>query len=198
MNRYPAWKYALIALVVALGALYALPNVFGQDPAVQVSARDGDLPAGIDQQVRSLIEGSGLEIAGMRRVEETVLVRFDDGRAQRHARAVLADALGDSYLVALNLASAAPGWLREIGGQPLNLGLDLRGGVHFLLEVDMAAAIEAALEQRVGDIRRLLREEEIRYRGVTLDDDAIRIRFTDTQTQQSAIDLLESEYRDLN
>ncbi|MDZ7828239.1 MAG: protein translocase subunit SecD [Halofilum sp. (in: g-proteobacteria)] len=197
MNRYPAWKYALIGLVVVLGALYALPNVFGQDPAVQVSARDGEMSQEIDTRVRSLLEGSGLEIAGMRRQQDTLLVRFDDRTAQREARAVLADTLGADYLVALNLASAAPSWLRQIGGQPLNLGLDLRGGVHFLLEVDMAAALDAALEQKVGDIRRVLREQEIRYRGVTLDSGTIRVRFIDEADRDAAMDLLEREYRDL-
>ena len=197
MNRYPTWKYLLIVLVVAAGALYALPNLYGQDPAVQVSARDGELPADVDQRVRSLLEGSGVDPVGMRRQEETLLVRFDEGSSQRRARSVLADALGDDYLVALNLAPAAPAWLRSLGAQPLNLGLDLRGGVHFLLEVDMAAAIEAALEQKVGDIRRVLREEGIRYRGVTLDGGVIRIRFADAETRERALDLLEREYRDL-
>ncbi|MDX1610143.1 MAG: protein translocase subunit SecD [Halofilum sp. (in: g-proteobacteria)] len=187
----------LIVLVVAAGALYALPNLYGQDPAVQVSARDGELPANVDQRVRSLLEGSGVDPVGMRRQEETLLVRFDEGSSQRRARSVLADALGDDYLVALNLAPAAPAWLRSLGAQPLNLGLDLRGGVHFLLEVDMAAAIEAALEQKVGDIRRVLREEGIRYRGVTLDGGVIRIRFADAETRERALDLLEREYRDL-
>jgi preprotein translocase subunit SecD len=197
MNRYPAWKYALIGLVVVLGALYALPNVFGQDPAIQVSARDGEMSREIDSRVRSLLEGSGLEIAGMRRQEDTLLVRFDDRAAQREARAMLADTLGADYLVALNLASAAPSWLRQIGGRPLNLGLDLRGGVHFLLEVDMAAALDAAMEQKVGDIRRVLREQEIRYRGVTLDNGTIRVRFIDEADRDAAMDLLEREYRDL-
>jgi len=197
MNRYPAWKFALIGIVVVLGLLYALPNVFGQDPAVQVSARDGEMSQEIDTRVRSLLEGAGLEVAGMRREQDTLLVRFDDRAAQRGARAVLADTLGADYLVALNLASAAPSWLRQIGGQPLNLGLDLRGGVHFLLAVDMAAALDAALEQKVGDIRRVLREQEIRYRGVTLDNGTVRVRFIDEADRDAALDLLEREYRDL-
>lgn len=197
MNRYPAWKNLLIALVVGLGALFALPNLHGQDPAVQISARSGDLPAAAGERIRSLIEGSGLEILGMRREEGSLLVRFADSAAQHEARGLLADALGGDFLVALNLAPAAPEWLRAIGGQPLNLGLDLRGGVHFLLEVDMQAAVESALEQKVGDIRRLLREEGIRYRGVTLDGGVINIRFIDVETRARALDLLAAEYRDL-
>lgn len=197
MNRYPPWKYLLIAVVVGLGLLYALPNLYGQDPAVQVSARNGDLRDDADEQVRSLIERAGLDIAGMRRQEDSVLVRFNDGAAQSRAREVLAETLGDDYLVALNLASAAPDWLRAINAQPLNLGLDLRGGVHFLLEVDMQAALENALEQKVGDIRRLLREEGIRYRGVTLEDGSILVRFVDEQTRDAALELLDAEYREL-
>jgi len=197
MNRYPAWKYVLIALVVVTGALYALPNVFGQDPAVQVSARDGGMSPEIDARVRSLLQRAGLDIDGMRRDQDTLLVRFPDRPSQREAREVLAETLGDDYLVALNLASAAPSWLRRIGGKPLNLGLDLRGGVHFLLEVDMQAALQAALEQKVGDIRRMLREEEIRYRGVTLENGEVRVRFIDEAARDAALDLLEREYRDL-
>ena len=197
MNRYPLWKYLLVAVVLLLGALYALPNVFGRDPALQISVKDGDLPADFQTRVESVLERSGITAAGMRRREQTLLVRFDDGEAQLEARPLVRDALGDQYTVALNLVSAAPAWLRGIGGGPISLGLDLRGGVHFLLEVDMAAALEGAREQYMSDLRRFMRENDIRYRGITVEDDGVRMRFPDAERRQRATDALEGEYRDL-
>ena len=197
MNRYPLWKYALVVAVLVLGLVYALPNVFGRSPAVQISVEDGDLPAGIEDRVEKVLERVGLETTGVRRRQQTLLVRFADGEIQRKARAELSDALGEGYVVALNLVSAAPPWLRAIGGSPISLGLDLRGGVHFLLEVDMAAAVKNVLEQHMGDLRRFMRENEIRYRGITLEDDGIRIRFPDGERRAQATERLAGEYRDL-
>ncbi len=197
MNRYPFWKYALVAIVIALGVVYALPNVFGQDPAVQVSARDGDLPADTTERVRGALATANLQPQGVRRSDSTVLARMASDAAQREARDVLNAQLGDDYVVALNLAPAAPQWLRAIGGEPLNLGLDLRGGVHFLLDVDMEAAIENALEQQVGGIRSFLRGEGIRYRGVTFDGARIQIRFADTEQRAQALEVLQAQYPDL-
>lgn len=198
MNRYAIWKYLLVAIVVVTGGLYALPNVFGQDPAVQVSVSDGELPDGIDERVGSALERAGLESVGMREREGTLLVRMPDGDAQRDARAALREALGDEYVVALNLVSAAPDWLRAINAKPVNLGLDLRGGVHFLLEVDMQSAIRGALEQKVGDMRRRMRENDIRYRAVSLEEDAIELRFPSDQQRASALEILRTQHDDLN
>ncbi|MEX0606959.1 MAG: protein translocase subunit SecD [Halofilum sp. (in: g-proteobacteria)] len=197
MNRYPLWKNALVALVVVFGVLYALPNVFGQDPAVQVSVRDGSLPTDSVERVRSALSAADLQPVEVRRSEQTVLARMSSDDAQRSAREVLTEQLGDDYVVALNLAPAAPQWLQGIGGKPLNLGLDLRGGVHFLLDVDMEAAIQNALEQQVGGIRGYLRGEEIRYRGVTFDGERIEIRFADAEQRAQALNVLEGQYRDL-
>jgi len=198
MNRYPLWKYVLVAAVLAVGIVYALPNVFGQDPAVQVSVKDGDLPADIGSRITRALEGTGIDAAGMRRRGGTMLVRLANDDDQREARKALNDVLGDQYTVALNLVSAAPEWLRAIGGNPLNLGLDLRGGVHFLLEVDMEAAIKGAMEQKVGDFRRYMREQEIRYRGVTLEDQSIRVRFPSAEQRSQAAGLLQDRYDDLD
>lgn len=197
MNRYPLWKYALVAIVVLAGALYALPNVFGQDPAVQVSVSDGSLPADTAERVRGILARADLEPEGVRRGQNSLLVRMASDQDQREARQVLNAELSDDYVVALNLASAAPAWLRAIGGQPLNLGLDLRGGVHFLLDVDMEAAVRNSLEQRVGAVRSYLREEQIRYRGVIFDGERIQIQFADPQQRARAQDLLEGQYSDL-
>jgi preprotein translocase subunit SecD len=198
MNRYPLWKYLLVLAVVLVGLVYALPNVFGQDPAVQVSLRDGNLPPNARDRVGAVLERSGIEPLGMRTREETLLVRLADDDAQRSARAALTESLGDDYVVALNLVSAAPAWLRALGGKPVNLGLDLRGGVHFLLEVDMQAAVQGALEQLSGDIRRFLREEQVRYRGVTLESDGIHVRFPDAEERGTALDRLRGQYDDLD
>jgi preprotein translocase subunit SecD len=197
MNRYPLWKYLLLVAVLVLGAVYALPNVFGQDPAIQVSVRDGDLPPDAADRVRSLLERSGIEVTGVRSREDTLLVLLTDDDAQREARATVNREFGDNYVVALNLVSAAPGWLRSIGGDPVNLGLDLRGGVHFLLEVDMEAAVTGALEQNMSDLRRYMRENDIRYRGISVEEEGIRIRFPDTEERNRAADALAGEYRDL-
>jgi len=194
MNRYPIWKYLLVAVVVIAGGIYALPNVFGQDPAVQISVSDGELPSGMGERVRAALNRVELEPIGMRQRQETLLVRFAEREAQRRARRALNEALGDNYVVALNLVAATPQWLRAINGKPINLGLDLRGGVHFLLEVDMKTAIRDALEQKVGDIRRTLRENDVRYRGVTREEDRIQIRFADTEQRSRALDLMRGQY----
>ncbi|WP_067562991.1 protein translocase subunit SecD [Halofilum ochraceum] len=197
MNRYPLWKYLLVVVVLLLGAVYALPNVFGQDPAIQVSVRDGELPGDAAGRVTSILDRNGIEVTEVRQREETLLVLLAEGDAQRPARAAANEALGDRYVVALNLVSAAPAWLRALGGDPVNLGLDLRGGVHFLLEVDMKAAITGALEQNMSDLRRYMRENDIRYRGISVEEEGIRIRFPDTAERDRAADALAGEYRDL-
>jgi preprotein translocase subunit SecD len=197
MNRYPLWKYLLLVVVLVLGAVYALPNVFGHDPAIQVSVRDGSLPGDTAGRVTSILDRNGIEVTDVRQREDTLLVLLAAGDAQRDARAAVNQELGDRYVVALNRVSAAPAWLRAIGGDPVNLGLDLRGGVHFLLEVDMKAAITGALEQNMSDLRRYMRENDIRYRGISVEDEGIRIRFPDTAERDRAADALASEYRDL-
>jgi preprotein translocase subunit SecD len=197
MNRYPVWKYLLVVVVLLLGAVYALPNVFGQAPAIQVSVREGDLPPDAAERVRGVVERNGIEVTGVRSRENTLLVLLRDDEAQREARAVVSREFGDNYVVALNLVSAAPAWLRAIGGDPVNLGLDLRGGVHFLLEVDMEAAVTGALEQNMSDLRRYMRENDIRYRGISVEDEGIRMRFPDAAERERAADALGGEYRDL-
>jgi preprotein translocase subunit SecD len=188
----------LVAAVVIAGGLYALPNVFGQDPAVQVSASDGALPKATEERVEAALDRANLEPRGLRRQGDTLLVRMPDDDAQREARGVLRGELGEDYLVALNLVSAAPDWLRAINAKPVNLGLDLRGGVHFLLEVDMQSAIRGALEQKVGDMRRFMREQDIRYRGTTLEGDAIELRFADEQQRSQALDGLRRQHDTLD
>ena len=167
MNQYPFWKYLLIFVVVFIGIFYALPNLYGEDPAVQVSAVRGGLP---DETIQGLVQtklgDAGLAFNSVAVEDKRLLVRFADTENQLAAADVLKEALGEDHTVALNLAPATPGWLQKINALPMYLGLDLRGGVHFLMEVDMDAAINKALDRYVSDIRTVLRKEKIRYTGI--------------------------------
>ncbi|MFN7551185.1 MAG: protein translocase subunit SecD [Pseudomonadota bacterium] len=170
MLEYARWKFVVAATVVALAVLYALPNLFPQDPAVQVSANRGNT---IDQALRERVQAEleEREIA-FKRIDldedaKRLLVRLADSEAQLPAREALANELGAGYNVALNLASTVPGWLTAVGGKAMALGLDLRGGVHFLMEVDQRAALEKQAERKTDDIRSMLRNNDIRYRSVT-------------------------------
>ena len=158
INQYPAWKYALIATALLVGVVFALPNLFGEDPAVQVSAVRG---AAIDETLRDrLVERmktAGIE-ARETEVTDRLLIRFASGEDQLQARDIIEQALDRQYVVALNLAPATPDWLAGLGALPMYLGLDLRGGVHFLMEVDLAGAVRQAEQRYAGDIRTLLRE----------------------------------------
>lgn len=173
MNRYPAWKYALLAIVIAVGGLYALPNLYGNDPAVQVAIDGGTADLAVLEQVERTLELENLRPKSIELTPEGVLARFDDGDSQAKAVDVLGRQLGDDYVVAPNLAHATPDWLRAINGEPMVLGLDLRGGVHFVMEVDMDAARRQQEDRYVEDIKSLLREEKIRYRNVRKGADGI-------------------------
>ncbi len=167
MLVYERWKYILAALIVVVGAIYSLPNLYPQDSAVQVSGNRGTV---IDEAVREKTQGS-LETAkiAFKTVElgkERILVRLADPETQLAASDAIGGALGEDYTVALNLASTVPGWLTAIGAKPMTLGLDLQGGVHFLMEVDQRASVEKMYEGYASDLRTFLREKEIRYRSV--------------------------------
>ena len=168
MNRYPSWKYVLILVVILVGVVYALPNLYGSDPALQISSARG---LDITQQTAELqaeiaLEEAGIESKRMVIQENSLLIRFDDEGKQLRAQDVIKKALGRDYIVALNLAPSTPGWLAGLGASPMFLGLDLRGGVHFLMEVDMEAAIRKAEESYVSELRSLLRENKIRYKTI--------------------------------
>ncbi len=204
MNRYPAWKYALIALAVVLGFLYTLPNFFGESPAVQVSS--GKATVKIDATVLARVEdalkkanivytASLLEINSVR-------VRFTDTDIQLKAKDTISQALNPdpanpTYIVALNLLSSSPNWLTAIHALPMYLGLDLRGGVHFLLQVDMQAALTKRLDSLVGDARGQMRDKTIRHSGITREGQFIRIRFRDAETREKAKRLISDNISDL-
>ena len=200
LNQYPQWKHVLIAVVLVVGCFYALPNLFGEDPAVQISASRG---ASVDEVLLARVIERLLtaEINTVREPElgdGRLLVRFDDEETQLKAKDLVAEELGRQYVVALNLAPATPQWLRTLGALPMYLGLDLRGGIHFLMEVDMDAAVDQAEERNFNDIRALLREERLRYKGATRNPDTgIRLRFNDDATRQQALALIRDNHEDL-
>ena len=200
INQYPLWKYLMIALIVLAGMVYALPNLYGEDPAIQVSALRAQTVDEVlrDRAVESL-QGAGLTTKSVDLQGEQLLIRFFDTDAQIKAADTLKQALGNGFVVALNLASAAPDWLRAINAQPMYLGLDLRGGVHFLMEVDMDAAVTQAEERYVGEFRDFLRKHEppIRYITVGRSQGAIVAQFRSAEERDAAQTALGKEYGDL-
>ena len=191
INQYPAWKYALIAVALVAGVIFALPNLYGEDPAVQVSAVRG---ATIDEALRDRLVDR-IETAGISAQETAItdrlLIRFASGEDQLKARDIIEDVLDRQYVVALNLAPATPDWLAGVGALPMYMGLDLRGGVHFLMEVDLAGAVRQAEQRYAGDLRSLLREEKLRQRAITVRaNGGLIIRFNDVGHRDRAYDLV--------
>jgi len=167
MNQYPAWKYLLIVMVLFLGVLYSLPNLFGEDPALQItSARGFAIPLDLDANIEDALVVETITFKNKERAGNRMLYRFNSIEDQMRASGVIKEALGEQYVVALNLAHATPTWLRALGGKPMTLGLDLQGGVHFLMQVDMDTARSQQLDRYVDDLRSALREERIRYVSV--------------------------------
>ena len=197
MNRYPLWKYLLVLVVVLVGLVYALPNIYGDSPAVQIRARTAALDETLTQQVKEVLEEARIESFTVYLEQETLVLRFEQLEDQLRAKDALSIALGNRYTVALNLVPATPEWLRSFAA-PMFLGLDLRGGVHFLMQVDMASAESQALERYVGDFRTYLRESKIRYRGVKYDEGKLEVRFADEQTRDQGLETLSREYRELD
>jgi preprotein translocase subunit SecD len=199
MNRYPFWKYALIAVAVAIGFLYTLPNFFPEDPAVQVSSSKAGvkLDAALLQSVEDTLKGAGIPFRGAVLDATGVKVRFDDPDTQLKAKDALVAKLGSTYIVALNLLSSSPGWLTSIGALPMYLGLDLRGGVHFLLQVDMKAALEKAGDRYMADLRSLMRNEKIQYAGISREGVGVALRFRDESERNKALVAIDRNFPDL-
>ena len=198
MNQYPIWKYLLLVAAIIVGLLYALPNVYGEDPSVQVSPLRGErVDEAIRDRVAEVLKEAGLKNIGIELGENRLLVRFPDTEIQLAAADRLQQVLGDRFVVALNLASAEPAWLQSINAQPMYLGLDLRGGVHFLMEVDMDAAVAQAEERYVEELRGLLRSERLHYITVGRKGSEIVLRFRDPAQRDAALAVVEKEYRSL-
>jgi preprotein translocase subunit SecD len=198
LNKYPLWKTLMVAFIVAIGALYATPNLYGEDPAVQVSGLRGvEANLATLDAIKTNLTDNSIVFTGVVLEDGQVLARFKNTEDQLKARDVLDDQLGKEYSVALNLTPATPDWLAAIGGTPMKLGLDLSGGVSFLMEVNMKEAINKAKVGMVGDFRGDLRNEKIRYRSVKEDGDAIVIKFRKVEDLEKGELLLKKRYRDL-
>ena len=200
MNQYPLWKYLLIIAILIPGLIYALPNLYGEDPAVQVSAaRGAALDAAAVQRMESVLQAAGIEWIASTLDETGARFRFRDTDVQLNAKEALQRDLGDRFVVALSLLPATPAWLQAIDARPMYLGLDLRGGVHFLMEVDAAAAVRSAEERFVQDLRSTLREKKIRYLTVSrAETGTILVKFRDAQEREQAARLLDDEFRELS
>jgi len=200
MNRYSLWKYILILFLLGLGALFALPNIYGKDPALQVSAaRSAEISELTEFQVKNALEEAGIAFKKIDLEPESLIIRFSDEEIQLKAQSVVKKSLGNNYVVAINLAPATPAWLDKLGAEPMFLGLDLRGGVHFLMEVDMEAAIAKAEDAYMSDLRSQMRENKIRYKTITRNKSGgLLIRFKDAGERDSGEKLIDKNFPDLN
>jgi len=202
LNKYPLWKYALIVLVLAVGFIYSAPNLYPDDPAVQISGASTALQvtqADLDRVSKALTD-AGIAVKGTNLGEQGkgALLRLVNQEDQLPAKDVVRKALGDDYVVALNLAPTTPQWLRNLGASPMKLGLDLSGGVHFLLEVDMDKAMSARMKVYEGEVKTLLRKERIRYRSLPQQDGAIMLGFADDATREQARSLVRKNFNDFD
>jgi preprotein translocase subunit SecD len=178
LNKYPLWKNILILLVVILGFLYAIPNIYPDDEAIQITNENVSLSETDMAVVTTALEAAEVDSFGKEVDDSRLLVRFDSVDDQLRAKTAIEDALGDDYLIALNLAPTSPAWLQAIGARKMSLGLDLQGGVHFLMEVDMESALERRMEDNRSNVRTILRELKIRGRGLTIVDNShLEVRF---------------------
>ena len=204
MNRYAIWKYVVLGIALLVGALYTLPNFFGEAPAVQISAAKASakIDLGLQERVESALKTAGLTPELLALEGSSLKVRFDSTDAQIKAKDAIQNALvpdpnDPSYVVALNLLARSPAWLSAMHAAPMYLGLDLRGGVHFMLQVDMPAALNKKAESLAGDIRSTLREKNIRHSGISRDGQKIEVRFRDMSTLESAQRVIQEQFADL-
>lgn len=198
LNQYPAWKNALILVVVLLGFLYSIPNIYPDDEAIQVSTDSLSLNESDMALITTALEAAQVEFFGEEVSEENILIRLNSVDDQLVAKTAIEDALSDDYIVALNLAPTTPGWLQAIGAGKMNLGLDLQGGVHFLMEVDMDAALGRRMEDNLSNVRSILREERLRTRGTeVVDNNHLEIRFANTEIRSDARSELIDNFPDL-
>lgn len=198
MTRFPPWKYALLVIALGVGVVYALPNLFGDDPAVQVSSLRGfELEGDLPNRIEMLLQGADIEFRSIEAEPQRLLVRLENTDLQARAADLLRDSLGNNYVVALNLAPSTPNWLRALSAEPMVLGLDLQGGVHFLMQVDMDAARVQRLEGFTSDIRTILRQSNIRYRSVRMDRNAIIAELRSPEDRDRALALISSELDEL-
>jgi preprotein translocase subunit SecD len=204
MNRYPVWKYAVILIVLLVSVLFALPNFFGEAPAVQVSSAKSNIKvdAATQTKIEEALKAAGLKIESSSIDAKSIKLLFKDGDTQQKAKdtiqkALVPDPNNPTYVVALNLVTLSPKWLTSLGAAPMYLGLDLRGGVHFMLQVDMPAALTKKTESLTGDIRSALREKNARHGGVSRNGKNIEIRFRDQETLAAAKVVIADQFPEL-
>jgi len=198
LNQYPLWKYLLILLILLTGLVYALPNVYGTDPSIQISATgENQIDSAAQHRVRELLEGNDISYSRITLDQQGLLVRFGGVEEQLKANDILRSGLGDNYVAAMNLAPAAPSWLTGLGALPMYLGLDLRGGLHFLMEVDTDTVMEQTYEDMSNELRTILREEKVRYQSVIQKDEALELRFPSAEEREAGEAAISAERRDL-
>jgi preprotein translocase subunit SecD len=198
LNQTPIWKYFVVIFVLAMCTLYALPNLYGEDHAVQISSgRNTTVSEQMIPAVEASLTQANIVFKRVEIKDQRVLVRLNDSDTQLVAREHLNDVYSDDYLVAMNLAPDTPDWLEALNAAPMKLGLDLRGGIHFLMEVDMKSAVSKAFEDSIGDFQTQLREEKLRYRSVRQVGDTIEITFRDPDVLESAQFFLRNNFRNM-
>lgn len=197
MNHFPAWKNILIVVALVIAGIYALPNLYGEDPSVQISPLRGSVVnSSLLADVKKELQQANISTLKDELTKEQILLRFSNTEVQLKAADIIKATLANKYIVALNLAPATPQWLRSLNASPMYLGLDLRGGVHFLLEVDMQAAEEQAVDRIATEIRQLLRENKLRYLSVIIDNKQIRIKFRNQTIHDEALEKLALQFRE--
>ncbi|HEB85761.1 MAG TPA: protein translocase subunit SecD [Gammaproteobacteria bacterium] len=198
MNQYPTWKYLLILFTVLIGAIYALPNIYGSNPALQISAtRTTTVDTRTEAQLGSLLKSKKIPFRSMRLGDDGLLIRFSNVEQQLKASDLVKKELGDNYTVALNLAPASPTWLTDIHALPMYLGLDLRGGLHFLMAVDTETVIRQAYERYSNDFRGLLRGKKIRYLAINQHGQTLKLKFRTAALRDQAKNAIRSQTHDL-
>jgi preprotein translocase subunit SecD len=204
MNRYPLWKYAILLVALLIGTLYTLPNLFGEAPAVQVSSAKATIKvdAALGARIETSLQEAGIKADFVQFDGNSIKARFGDTDTQLKAKDVISKALNPdaaepSYIVALNLLSRSPLWLSSLHANPMYLGLDLRGGVHFLMQVDMKAALTKKAEALTGDARTMLRDKNIRHAGISRDGNTVIIAFRDAAQRTAANDVLKAQLPDI-
>jgi len=198
MNKYPAWKYVLITVALVVAFLYAVPNLFGESPAVQVSGlRTNKVDAGLQTRVADTLKAANLTNEGVELQGETLRIKFKDTDTQFKGRDAIQSALGEGYVAALFNLSNSPAWLTKMNALPMYLGLDLRGGVHFLMQVDMKAAVDKAVDRYLGESRALLRDKKVFYSGISRDANNVVVRFKERAEADRALKELNTQFADL-
>ena len=200
LNRYPLWKYLLILIIVGLGFLYALPNFYPADPAVQISGSSSAmvLDETVKQRAEKTLKDADIDVKSIELEDDSLLIRLNRLDQQQYSKSIVKDLLGDDYVVAINLAQSTPDWLTSLGAHPMKLGLDLSGGVHFLLEVDTAKAVQLKMDIINTELRTTLRKERLRYRTMPVREDGMRqMAFNDVVSRDQAANLIKKASPDL-